>query len=94
MTEDTRRALEIIKPIAKELNVKVDADNSILYLGDQAIGIGCNSTYATVMEAIGYFFLMEYTHWRKVDVTKETGEDIRRYWISRTALKKLLEERK
>lgn len=41
MTEDTKRAIEIIKPIADELNIPVDADESLLYSGDQVIGMVC-----------------------------------------------------
>ena len=62
MTEDTKRALEIIKPLADELNISVDADRSLLYMNGQAIGIGCNSTLATVMEALGYIFLEKYPY--------------------------------
>ena len=55
MTEDTRRALQIIEPIMQELGVEVETTDKpcCLYLDGQAIGISCNSTYATVMEAIG-----------------------------------------
>lgn len=56
MTEDTKRAIEAIEPIAKELHIKVTADDSFLYCNGQAIGIGCNSAYATVTEFIEYAF--------------------------------------
>ena len=38
MTEDTKKAMEIIKPLADELNITVKADNRILYIDE--IGIG------------------------------------------------------
>lgn len=92
MTEDTKRAIEIIKPIADELNIPVDADESLLYIGDQAIGIGWNSTYATVMEALGYIFLTEYPRFRYGTVVDGSlAKNIRRYWISKAALKKMRE---
>ena len=95
MTEDTKRAIEIIKPIADELNIPVDADKSLLYIRDQVIGIGCNSTYATVMEALGYIFLTEYPRFRYGTVVDgPLAENIRRYWISRAALKKMRETEK
>lgn len=93
MTEDTRRALEIIKPMAKELNIDVRADESILYMNGQPIGIGCNSTLATTMEALGYMFLEKYPKWRCTDISEDLKEDITRYWISAAALKKILQSR-
>lgn len=60
MTEDTKRAIEAIDPIAKELKIKVTADDSFLYCNGQAIGIGCNSAYATIKEFIGYVFATVY----------------------------------
>lgn len=54
MTEDTARALEIIKPLANELNIRVRADGRYLFCNGQAIGIMYNSTHATIMEFIGY----------------------------------------
>ena len=72
MTEDTKRALEVIAPLAKELHIQVDADNSFLYCNGQAIGIGCNSAYATIKEFIGYVFATVYKH----DVFDMHGENI------------------
>ena len=40
MSEDTARALEVIEPMAKALNIHVRADRKFLYLNGQAIGIG------------------------------------------------------
>lgn len=62
MTKDTEKALEIIKPMAKELRITVTADDSFLYCNGQAIGIGCNSAYATIKEFIGYVFATVYKH--------------------------------
>lgn len=92
MTEDTKRAIEIMKPICDLLGFDLSADGGVLYIGDQAIGIGCNSTYATCMEAIGYVFLTEYPKYRVGGATDEYLErEIKRYWISKAALKKLKE---
>lgn len=93
MTEDTKRALAIIEPMAKELGITVKADESILYMNGQPIGIGCNSTLATTMEALGYMFLEKYPKWRCTDISEELKEDITRYWISAAALRKILQNR-
>lgn len=93
MTEDTKRALEAIRPIAEILNIKVDAYKNTLIMGDDAIGIACNSTYATVMEALGYMFLKEYPRFRYAAlIPMELEEDIKRYWVSREALARFMEE--
>ena len=86
MTEDTKRALEIIKPLADELNIGVRADKNFLYLNGQAIGIACNSTYATIMEFIGYLIFL----WSKDKcdpVSCAMTRRIRRYWFSEAQLK-------
>lgn len=95
MTSDTKRALEIITPMAKALNIKVTADDSFLYCNGQAIGIGCNSTYATIKEFIGYVFATVYKH----DVFDMHGEAlpakvlnrVREYWFTREKLDKFRE---
>ena len=93
MTEDTKRAIEIIKPICNELGISIRADQSLLYLDEQPIGIGCNSTYATMMEALGYIFLTKYPRFRYgAQVDRELAADIKRYWISRAALQKIRQE--
>ncbi len=92
MTEDTKRALEVIAPMAKELHIQVDADNSFLYCNGQAIGIGCNSAYATIKEFIGYVFATVYKH----DVFDMHGEAlpaktlnrVRQFWFTRAQLEK------
>lgn len=91
MTEDTKRAIEILKPICELLSIRLAADDSLLYLKDQAIGIRCNSTYATVMEAIGYIFLTEFPRFRYGAVPdSQLIEDVKRYWIGKAALNKLI----
>ena len=72
MTDDTKRALEIIAPMAKEFCIEVKADYEFLYCNGQAIGIACNSTYATVKEFIGYVFATVY----KRDVFDMHGDKI------------------
>ncbi len=94
-TPDTERALEAIRPIARELNIEVEADGNFLYCNGQAIGIGCNSTYATIMEFIGYVFATVYSHDRIVAhgerLPRETLDRIRRYWFSAEQLAKIKE---
>ena len=86
MTDDTRRALEAIAPLAKELNVTVSADHNFLYCNGQAIGIGCNSTFATLMEFIGYLMVKVYAkdllQLRGVKLTSEFVSVIKRYWYT------------
>ena len=93
MTNDTKRALEIIEPMAKELSIKVDADDKLLYCNGQAIGISCNSTYATINEFLGYAFLRmcqrEYRFRDSFEDAVWLQEDIRRYWVSDAVLKKM-----
>lgn len=92
MAEDTKRAIEIMKPICGLLGIDLSADGGMLYIGDQAIGIACNSTYATCMEVIGYLFLEEWPKFRYESVRDASLElSIKRYWISKAALKKLKE---
>ena len=91
MTEDTKRALEIIRPVAEELNIKVEANGKILKMDGQAIGIACNSTWATLMEMIGWIFLERYCRdFREVDIDwNELNETIKRYWIRPEVLRSL-----
>ena len=92
MTEDTRRALDLIAPVCMELNIHVTADDKLLYMDGQPIGIACNSTYATVMEALGYIFLEQYPRFRyDTKISAGLEKTIRRYWISPEALEKLRE---
>lgn len=93
MTSDTQKALELIIPIAAALDIEVHADGSLLYCNGQAIGIGCNSTYATVNEFIGYAFLRmcrrEYRFKEGISEAKELVEAIKRYWYSEYQMKQL-----
>lgn len=91
MTDDTKRALEAIEPVAKELNIRVEADDSFLYCNGQAIGIGCNSTWATVMEFIGYAFYKVWARDKGQEISGELLERIRRYWYSKEQLKQFRE---
>lgn len=92
MTDDTKRAVEILQPIMEELGIPMEATNSRLILRDDAIGIDCNSTWATVMEAIGWLFLKAYAQDFRPSVSEEMDydlrEDIQRYWIKRKILQK------
>lgn len=93
MTNDTKRALELIEPMAKELNIEVKADDKLLYCNGQAIGISCNSTYATINEFLGYAFLRmcqrEYRFKEGIEEAGELRSAIKRYWISKAVLQKL-----
>lgn len=80
MTEDTKRALEAIKPLAAVLGIDVMAHENKLYCNDQKIGIACNSTWATCMEFIGYAFLNVFCKERCIRATKDIREGIKRYW--------------
>ena len=97
MTPDTERALKIIEPIAKALNIDISADdNRLLYIddpyeGETAIGISGNSTYATLMEFIGVLTL-RHARDRRWKVSEKQQETIKRYWISMDALRKAVEE--
>lgn len=82
MKKDTEKALEIIAPMAKELNIKVAADDTFLYCNGQAIGIGCNSTYATVNEFIQYAFWYFWKKWKSEKMPSIVTETIQRYWFS------------
>lgn len=94
MTEDTKRALEIIEPLAKELRIEISADNSLLFCNGQPIGIGCNSTWATLMEFIGYAFLMVWAKDKSVPVRGAVLERIKRYWLSKDQYAKIMEARR
>ncbi|MBR6861380.1 MAG: hypothetical protein IKM73_08680 [Acidaminococcaceae bacterium] len=95
MTEDTKRALEAITPMAKQLSIEVTADDHFLYCNGQAIGIGCNSAYATIKEFVGYVFATVYKH----DVFDLHGEAIpskildrvKKYWFTKDQLAKFRE---
>lgn len=93
MTNDTKLALEIIKPMAKELSIEVSADDKLLYCNGQAIGISCNSTYATINEFLGFAFLRmcqrEYRFRDSIEEAQMLQEDIKRYWVSDAVLKKM-----
>ena len=82
ITPDIAEAVKILWPICEELNIELSADGSVMNIGGQKIGVSCNSTYATVMEAIGFLFYHEYAHrFRTHEISDETEEAIKRYWI-------------
>ena len=93
MTIDTQIALGVIRPLAAYLNIEVSADDKLLYCNGQAIGISCNSTYATINEFLGYAFLRmcerEYRFRDSIEEAQALQEDIRRYWVSDAVLKKM-----
>ena len=95
MTEETKRAIEIITPLAAELDIEIKATDHVLQMNGQKIGISANSTWATLMEMIGYIFLEEYDRsFRKVDIDfQELNETIRRYWISEDLAEKIFTEK-
>ena len=90
MTNDTKRAIEAIAPIAKELNISIDADNDFLYCNGQAIGIGCNSTYATILEFLAYCMVwMSKREYRYKNLPDEFAAALKRYWFSKEQIEKM-----
>lgn len=82
MTPDTEKAMQILQPICDELGFTLSADERVIIICGQKIGISCNSTYATVMEAIGFIFFREFAHgFRPHDLSGETYEAVKRYWL-------------
>lgn len=82
MTEDTKKALEILKPICDLLRMEIDADENIMTIDGQKVVISFNSTYATVMEGIGYLFLIAYANrFREHYLSDETESAIKWYWV-------------
>ena len=92
MTNDTKRALDIIKPMAKELGICVNADEKFLYIDGQAIGISMNSTYATLMEFIGYMIIEYDREHRNLDLGCYQLNKIRRYWHSAEQVRQIMEQ--
>ena len=83
MTNDTRRALEIIKPIADELCISVKADDRFLYVDNVGIGISGNSTWATLWEFIGYLTIKYDNKFRQIKLTDKQLAAIKRYWADK-----------
>ena len=99
MTEDTKRAIEIMKPLTDELKVSVDVAyrGTVLLMSykgtTQGIGIACNSTHATVMEMIGFLFTEVYRdEFRRVRLGEVPLTSVKRYWVEQELLDKLLGE--
>ncbi len=89
-TEDTKRALAIIQPLAKELRLNVSADGDFLYVDGQGIGISCNSTYATVMEFVGFVFLNEYNkRFRDIALSPKQTAALRRFFYTPEQIEQL-----
>lgn len=84
MTPDTERAINAIKPLCDALRIDIEADNKRLYMDGQAIGISSNSTWATLMEAVGYIYLLCYDReFRKGTLKeREIKDGIKRYWMT------------
>lgn len=89
MTEDTKRALEIIGPVAKELNIEVSADYDFLYCNGQAIGIAYNSTYATLKEFFGYAMIWIGNRDYRYKVPENYKKELKRYWFTDDQIKKM-----
>ena len=89
MTNDTRIALEKIKPLAYELNIDVRADDNFLYCNGQAIGIAYNSTYATIVEFIAYAMNDICCKEYRFNMPQELEKAIKRYWFSKEQMKKI-----
>ena len=90
MTRDTMKAVQILEPICKELFISIDADDSLLYLNEQPIGIACNSTGATIMEALAYIFMERYPRFRpSAKISSALERDIKRYWVDPQTVEKM-----
>ncbi len=82
------RVLEVIKPICEAFDIKDydyvhDKSKGIerLVVEGQAIGCGCNSIGATVMELINYIWIKTYAEERSLGCfEKQTLNYIKRYW--------------
>jgi len=93
MTDDTKRALEAIEPICRQLHIDASADDDFLYLSGQAIGIACNSTFATLMEFIGYVMAKVYCKDKEQSLPPALESRIKRYWFSQSQLEMLKKKR-
>lgn len=83
MTKDTERALEIIKPIADMVGVKVEADDNLLYINnDGGIGIIGNSTRATVLEFVGWLIVYYDSHFRDLELSDKQLDRIKMFWYT------------
>ena len=89
MTPDTGRALAIIKPIADELNIEVSATDKFLVVDGVYIGIYCNSTFATVMEFVGYLTFMYGKAFRALNLDSIQQKTIKRYWLTKEQVEKI-----
>lgn len=93
MTGDTMEAMEVIRPMADVLNIRVRADGHFLYCNGQAIGIAANSAYATVVEFVAY--AMAWLDKREYrfggTVKRDLAAAIRRYWCSDETVEKMRE---
>ena len=83
MTIDTEIALDIIQPICDLFDVEVEADKDFLYIKTYdykpaIISISCNSTYATVMEFVGYMILVYGERFRDLKLSPEQEKIIKR----------------
>lgn len=84
ITPDIARAVELLKPICDEIGIPITADGSVMTIEGQKIGVSCNSTWATMMEGIGTLFLLEYVNqFRTHEISDETEEAIKRYWLQK-----------
>ena len=82
ITPDIERAVELLKPICEECGYTIYADGSVMTIDGQKIGVSCNSTYATLMEGLGFLFLRGYAEgFRHHSISQSSQEAITRYWL-------------
>lgn len=91
MKEDTKRAMEIIAPMAKELSIGVKAEGDFLFCNGQAIAIGGNSAYATINEFIAYAFLRVWYKDKCFRMPQYVIEQVKRYWLTDKQVKEYME---
>ena len=89
MTPDTERAINAIKPLCDALRIEVAADNARLYMNGQAIGIACNSTYATLNEFLGYAIIWLGSREYRYKVPENYKKELKRYWFTDEQIEKM-----
>ena len=95
MTKDTEKALEVLRPVGEIMGVELDADDDgFLYCNGQAIGISCNSTYATVKEFIAYCMVKMSREENRYRLTDSLERNLKRYWSGPDAVQEIKERRR
>ena len=88
-TPDTTAAIKAIMPMADALGITVSVSNdgNKLICDYNIICIGGNSTFATIMEFVGYVFIRYWMRnysirFRYKRTEEDVGHAIYRYWLT------------